>query len=406
VTDFPTFRAIEASEFAAFYRSLSATFGNDPRDSEREAEQKIFELDRSVAGFDGTDIVATSGIYSRTLTVPGGEQPFAAVTMVTVAPTHRRRGALTEMMRRMFTDVHERGREAVAGLWASEATIYGRFGYGMAARNAAIAVPKERLAVRPGIGAPGHIRLLAAEEARPLMSQVYEAAKVDQVGWLDRSEPWWDWMLLDAEDMRNGATTLRFAVHEGADGQPDGYTYYRMRDQDGAREANLSDLTATNPEAYAALWRFVLDMDLIGRVSKWHVPVDDPVQHLVTDRRALKMQLVDGLWVRLVEVDRALAGRSYSTELDVVLDVTDDFCPWNAGRYRLSGGPKGAECSRTKDSADLALDVVDLGAAYLGGIRLTELAAAGRITELRPGALTAASRAFVGDRDPWCPDGF
>lgn len=407
MTEFPTFRAIEPSEFPPFWRSLTETFGGDPRDSERESEQKVFEFDRSVAGFDGGQIVSTSGIFSRTVTVPGGELPFAAVTMVTVAPTHRRRGVLTEMMRRMLDDARER-QEPVAGLWASETTIYGRFGYGLASRNVSLAAPKKPLVVRPGFGEPGRMRRVVPEEARTDMVRIYESAKTDQVGWLNRSEPWWDLRFDDPEDARNGATAWRHAVHEGGDGSADGYVSYRLSDGPGdhGRQVHIRDLFAANVDAYAAVWRFVLEMDLIDRVVKWHMPIDDPLQQLVTDPRALGLTVGDGLWVRLVDMAAALAGRCYATEVDVVLDVADTFCPWNAGRYRLSGGPKGADCSRTTDAADLAISAADLGAAYLGGIRLTELAAAGRVTESRPGALLAASRAFAADRSPWCPDGF
>jgi predicted acetyltransferase len=386
---------------------MSETFGSDPRDSDREAEKKVFEYDRSVAGFDGGRVISTSGIFSRTVTVPGGELPFAAVTMVTVAPTHRRRGVLTQMMRRMLDDARER-QEPLAGLWASEATIYGRFGYGMAARNASLSAVKKPLVVRPGIGEPGRIRRVEPDEARADMVRIYEAAKTDEIGWLNRSEVWWDLQFIDPEDSRNGATALRYAVHTGDDG-PDGYVSYRINDstsEDQRRQVQIRDLFAANVEAYAALWRFVLDIDLVGRIGKWHLGVDEPLQQLVTDPRALGLTVGDGLWVRLVDVAAALAGRTYATDVDVVLDVADPFCPWNAGRYRLSGGPKGAECSRTTDAADLAISATDLGAAYLGGIRLTEIAAAGRVTESRPGALVAASRAFTADRAPWCPDGF
>jgi predicted acetyltransferase len=407
VTEFPTLRAIEPAEFPAFWRSLIETFGNDPRDSERESEQKVFEFDRSVAGFDGDQIVSTSGIYSRKVTVPGGELPFAAVTMVTVAPTHRRRGVLTEMMRKMLDDARER-QEPLAGLWASETTIYGRFGYGLASRNASVSAAKKPLVVRPGIGEPGRMRRVAPDEARADMARIYEAAKVDQVGWLDRQERWWEVMFDDPEDARDGATAMRYAVHTGDDG-PDGYVSYKINnpnDDDHERKVRIRDLFAANVEAYAAVWRFVLDIDLVGRVGKWHMPADDAIQQLVTDPRALGLTVGDGLWVRLVDVAAALAGRCYATDIDVVLDVTDAFCPWNSGRYRLSGGPKGADCSRTPDAADLAISATDLAAAFLGGIRLTEIAAAGRVTESRAGALIAASRAFTADRAPWCPDGF
>ncbi|HEX3814092.1 MAG TPA: GNAT family N-acetyltransferase [Mycobacteriales bacterium] len=406
MTDFPTLRPIEASEFPAYFKSLVETFGNDVRDSERESDRTVFEFDRSLAAFDGDRVVATSALFSRQITVPGGEVPFGAVTMVTVSPTHRRRGILTAMMRRLLTDIHDAGREPIAALWASEATIYGRFGYGVAARNLGLTGETHRLNVRPGLGATGQMRLVTPEEARPDLVRIYEAARPAEVGWLDRPSVWWDYLLYDAEDSREGATALRFAVHDGTDGTPDGYVVYRLRTVDGARQVDVHDLAATNPEATAALWRFLTELDLVGRIKKWHLAADDALQHLLVDRRGAELRANDGLWVRLVDVDRALSSRTYSGEIDVVLEVEDTFCPWNAGRWRLTGGPDGAKCVATADEPDLSLDAAALGAVYLGGTRLTELAAASQVRELRDGALIAASRAFLGDREPWCPEGF
>jgi predicted acetyltransferase len=406
VTELPTLRPIEPSEFPAFFKCLIETFGYDVRDSERESDRSVFEFDRSLAAFDGDQVVATSGAFSRHMTVPGGDVPVGAVTVVTVAPTHRRRGILTAMMRRLLTDIHNAGREPIAALWASEATIYGRFGYGVGARNVVLSGDTRRLTVRPGVGTSGRIRLLSGADARPHQVRIYEAVRPTQVGWLDRSALWWDYLLHDAEDSREGATALRFAVHHPVDGEPDGYVVYRLNSVDGSRQANVVDLTATNPAAYAALWRFLTELDLIGRVRKGKLPADDAVQHLFTDRRAAQLTVGDGLWVRLVDVDRALSARTYSADIDVVLEIPDEFCPWNAGRWRLSGGPGGAKCVATTDDADLALEPAALATAYLGGTRLTELAAAGQVREARPGALIAASRAFFGDRDPWCPEGF
>ena len=163
---------------------------------------------------------------------------------------------------------------------------------------------------------------------------------------------------------------------------------------------------ATTPEAYAALWAYLAGIDLTPRLTLYRAPLDDPLQHIIADVRALDMSMYDSLWIRLADVDRALASRTYSTPVDVVFDVRDEVCPWNAGRWRLSADGSGAVCERTQDPADLALSSTELGAAYLGGPTLVGMAAAGLVTELRPGALIAASRAFAGDRLPWCPEVF
>jgi predicted acetyltransferase len=405
-------RPIGAEEFPAYFRTIVETFGEDPRDSDRELDQMVFEPERSLAGFDGDRIVATAGIYSRAMTLPGGPRPVAAVTLVSVAPTHRRRGVLTEMMRRELTELHEEQREPVAVLWASEGVIYGRFGYGLAARRAALTGRVQDMRLRSDLltGA-GRVRLASAEEARPHLERVYEQVRGREVGWLDRLDRWWDYRLYDPEHWRHGATSFRFALHTLEGGTVGGYGIYRVKqDWDGpARnetEVQVIEVAAADPQAYAAVWSFLTNLDLTRNVRKRISPLDEPLQHMVTDPRTVRLEVIDALWVRLADVGRALAERTYGEDVDIVVDVTDEFCPWNAGRWRLSGGPTGASCDRTVDPADLALSSAELGAAYLGGTTLATLAAAGRVTELRPGAVTAASRALAGDRQPWCPEVF
>jgi predicted acetyltransferase len=168
----------------------------------------------------------------------------------------------------------------------------------------------------------------------------------------------------------------------------------------------LADLEALDAATRAALWRFLFDIDLTTSVAARGRPVDEAWQYQVSDIRRCRLRLRDSLYVRPVEVGAALEARTYQAPVDVVFEVEDAFCPWNAGRWRLSGDAKGASCARTTDAADLALTVRELGAAYLGGVPLTALAAAGRIRELRPGALAEASAAFGSDVAPWLPHSF
>jgi predicted acetyltransferase len=403
-------RPIDPAEFPAYYRSLVETFGSDVRDRDREAEVDLFEAERSLAGFDGDQVVATSGIYTRDMTLPGGPRPIAAVTLVSVAPTHRRRGLLTEMMRRQLTELHEQQREPVAALLASESIIYGRFGYGLASRRARLSGTTRELTLRPGTDTgTGRITLVRAEEARPHLAEVYEQVRVGNVGWLDRRGGWWTYRLQDPEHWRDGASAYRYALNTEQDGRVSGYVIYRIKQVwDGRHESEVHvfELTATTPQAYAATWSFVANLDLIRQVRKRNAPVDEPFAHQLADPRALRTEVSDALWVRLADVGRGLADRRYGVEVDAVFEVGDEFCPWNAGRWRLRGGPDGAECVPTRDSADLALTSTELGAAYLGGTTLAGLAAAGRVAELRPGTLARVSRAFAGDRQPWCPEVF
>ena len=186
----------------------------------------------------------------------------------------------------------------------------------------------------------------------------------------------------------------------------DGYAVYAVRPEFGedgpAGEVRVRELVAATPAAHARLWAFLLDQDLTRTITWELAPVDEPLWLTLTDPRSLRTTVTDSLWVRLVDVATALGARRYASSADVVIEVADGVCTWNAGRYRLSGGG----CERSEAAADLALDVADLGAAYLGGTTLRSLAAAGRVRELTPGALARASAAFRGEVEPWCPEIF
>jgi predicted acetyltransferase len=388
-------RPVTREELADYGRAAMRAFHSELADHARERYEKIDEPERSLAWFDGEQIVATTGAYTRELTVPGGLVGCAAVTAVTVVPTHRRRGLLTAMMRRQLDDVRERG-EPLAILWASEGTIYGRFGYGIAIRAARLAArrPAARLASPPEPGGP-FVAGPAGDHVEA-MRAVHDRLRPQRPGMLDRHGPWWQDRLNDPESERNGAQPLQAIVVD------DGYALYAVNpgwDDDGpAGEVRVRELLAGTPAAHARLWAFLLDQDLT-RTIVWEIaPADEPLWLRLTDPRALRTTLADSLWVRLVDIAAALSARDLGAP-DVVIEVSDGFCPWNAGRYRLSG-------ERTDAAADLALDAADLGAAYLGGTTLRSLAAAGRVRELSVGALERASAALAGDVEPWCPEVF
>jgi predicted acetyltransferase len=392
-------RPVTRDEMDDFGRAVMSAFHREITDEDRRHYERIDEPERSLAWFDDGRIVAATGIYSRQVTVPGGVVPCAAVTAVGVVPTHRRRGLLTEMMRRQLEDVRAAG-EPVAVLWASEGPIYGRFGYGIAARIGRLTArrPAARVAAPPPPGDP--LRAGPAGEHVEAMRAVYERVRGARPGMLDRPGPWWDVRLYDPESQRHGAQPLRAVL------VPDGYALYAVRadrDEDGpSGEVAIRELVAATPAARALLWAFLLDQDLTRAISWALAPPDEPLWLMLADPDAVRVGLASALWVRLVDVPAALAARTYASDPDVVLEVADAFCPWNAGRYRLAGGA----CERTDAEPDLALDASVLGAAYLGGTTLSELAGAGRVAELRPGAVERASAAFRGDVAPWCPEIF
>lgn len=350
------------------------------------------------------------GAFSFRLTVPGGASvPTAGVTMVSVAATHRRRGLLTAMMRRQLDDIRSWG-EPLAVLTASEPAIYGRFGYGAATFQ----LDAEIDTVRAGLTVPDgtdDVRLRYADpvEALDVCEAVYAQLVPGRPGMPARRPGWEKVGVLDPESERGGASPLQCVVAE-RDGATVGYARFRVKPHWGPGgpdgEVVLSALDALDPAAAAALWRFLFDLDLTSSLRVRGRPVDDSWQYLVRDVRRCRPALRDALYLRPVEVGAALAARTYRTPVDVVLEVEDAFCPWNTGRWRLSGDAKGAVCEPTRDAAGLALSVRELGAAYLGGVSLTALAAAGRVRELRGGALAEASVAFGSDPAPWLPHGF
>jgi predicted acetyltransferase len=392
-------RVPTAEESDEFSRAVLSAFHREFTDEVRRHYKPIDEPERLLAWFDGERIVGTTGAFTRTLTVPGAVVGCAAVTAVGVVPTHRRRGLLTGLLRRQLDDVRERG-EPVAALWASEGSIYGRFGYGVATRAARLTAhrPEAVLVQPPDAGEP--LSGGPASDHLDAMRAVHERVRSERPGMLDRPGAWWQERLYDPESERGGAQALRAVVTD------DGYALYAVRPDWGeigpAGEVKMRELVAATPVARAVLWAVLLDQDLTRTITWELAPVDEPLWLMVTNPRAVGRTMGDGLWVRLVDVATALSAREYRTDPDVVLDVTDAFCAWNEGRYRLSGG----HCEPTQAAPDLALDVSALGAAYLGGITLHELAEAGRVRELRPGALARASAAFRGDVEPWCPEMF
>ncbi|MFY1636839.1 GNAT family N-acetyltransferase [Solwaraspora sp. WMMB335] len=389
-------------DFDAVLDLLQSAFHNDGDPDYREFERDVFEPERSLVVDDGDQIVAHAGGYTRDLTVPGNRLPAAHVTLVAVAQTHRRRGLLTRMMRRQLRDIRDHGREPIAVLWASEPRIYPRFGYGLAAArlDLDIGVREVRL---PRAASPGRLSSHEPATAQADMAALYERVSATRTGWSSRDDRWWRALLADTPARRSGQTPLRVVLHTGPDGV-DGYAVWRSAsdwDVRGPRaRVNIQEVVTSDPTAYTALWHFLTSIDLSRSASFRHASVDEPLLHLVDDPRQLGATLVDGLWVRLVDVGTALAARRYAVAVDLVIDVTDALLPENAGRWHVTGDRERSRCVRTTAPADLACDVRDLGAVYLGGSTMTGLATAGRVRQLRHGALAEATGAFGWDLAP------
>lgn len=399
-----TIRTLTEADLPAFSEVLASAFLIDANEDFLAEERFVFEPSRSHAVFDGETMIGTGELLSRRLVLPGADPvPVGAVTSIGVAPGHRRRGVLSMIMRGQLELLHEAG-ESLAILWASEGGIYGRFGYGLGTQNARISLPRGAAFRRDVAVDPRPVRELPRERALPLMRDIYDGVWHTRAGYLDRTDSAWEYHLHDGSLRRRSQTMLRFAVH------PQAYAVYRAKEDWQVRgpraTVTVHELTAATPAAYAAILRYLLDIDLVGEVVL-RLGADEPLVHMLTDPRAAVRTVFDALWVRLVDVDQALMARRFLAPVDLVLEVADELCPWNAGRWRLAVGPAGrAEVTRTDKPADLALDVATLGAAFLGGTRLSTLAAAGRVRESQPGALARASLAFLHDDEPRCLEQF
>lgn len=405
-------RVLAAADWDEFAMRMGRAFGGAIEDpAEMAMWRDLLPFDRSLAAWADGGIVGTAGAFDFRMALPGGALlDTAGVTMVSVQPTHRRRGVLTAMMRRQLDDFRGRG-QCVAVLTASEPQIYGRFGYGTATRqmHGSIDTTRVSVAVPPGAEAV-RMRLVTPAEGVDACEAVYARVAPGRPGMLARQPQWERLGLMDPPGERGGYSP-RLCVLAEAGGEVRGYARYSVRPGGTATgvpdgSVKLKDVEALDAVTYAALWRYLTDLDLVSRLVFHNRPADDPVQQIVSDIRRCNFGWRDGLHLRLVDLPAALEARGYAAPVDVVLDVQDAFCPWNSGRWRLSGDAKGATCERTAEAADLALDVRELGTAYLGGHGLRALAGAGLVTEQRPGALAEASAAFRSDLDPWLPHGF
>ncbi len=413
------YRSVTAEEFPTFARTDAAAFGVHHNEDELAAESAALEFDRTLAAFEGGRIVGTTAVLSLDLTLPGGASiPASGLTWTGVLPTHRRRGLLTEMIRRQQRSSVDRG-EPLSILLASESTIYGRFGYGIATNELGFSVSTAHSGFRADsadLGEAGRCELLEPENEARVLPDIFDRLRNSFPGAVGRTEGLWHAYLADPEHHREGASGMFHTVHRAADGTPDGYVSYRIKSDwdEGVPQGTLTvqELLAPTPAAHAALWRYCLDMDLIATVRTAHAPVDETLRWVLRDPRHLRVdRLNDGLWVRILDVPAVLAARAYGSgrphsDDALVFEVADSFHPDTAGRYLLEAGAGGAACVRTTRAADVALDISDLGAIYLGAVDFSTLVRARRVHESTDGAATRADALFRTDRAPWCSTHF
>ena len=393
----------DLEEFGRAVFGIAQYFGAPPDEERLQRFSKVLELERMHAALEDGEVVGGAGAVTFDLSVPGGTSPCAGVTVVGVYPTHRRRGVLRAMMETQLRDVHERG-EPIAALWASEETIYGRFGYGLASWAGEVRIKKEWNAFAQPLERRGRTRFVTAEEGFELFPPVWEALRRQRPGVISRTKEWWELRTLRMPDEEK-ASPRRFVALD-LDGETQGYAIFRMHSgfEAGVSSARIDvqEAIASTPQATAELWRFLLDIDWTATFEAELLPPDHPLLMLLANPRRAQYRMGDGLWVRLVDVGAALSGRSYLSDGAIVFDVRDAMCPWNEGGWKLEHGV----ASRTDDAANIACDVSVLGAAYLGAVSFAQLRDALRVAELTDGAVERADAIFGWRPMPWCPEIF
>ena len=394
-------RTIDDAEIAAFRDAALTTFGGDPdEDPSGEARQRAtIPAGRAWVACDGGQIVATAASYPLAIAVPGGGAiATAGLTMVTVRPTHRRRGLLRALIRAHLDDARVRG-EIASGLWASESAIYGRFGYGVAAEGLDLELDARGLTL-DGDGDAHACRFVDEAEARARLPAIYARAVAARPGVLRRHDAWWgERRFLEISFVRAGASRRRHVIAwRGTDAV--GYVAYRQREAEAAGRVEVIELVAIDAPAEAALWRLLAGIDLYPTVAWRNAPVDTALPWSLPDRRRVTRRLVDTLWLRVDDVAATLASRSYPR--DGALRFAIDGERWE---LIVDGGR--ARCERTDAPAALELERAAFGSLILGTVPATTLARAGRVRA--PGdraALSLADGLFAWPIAPWCPEQF
>ncbi len=415
-------RRLRPGEEPAFRRSVQVPFlepfaGDPDQVTDHEMWAATFEPGRAWVVDDGGRFAGNAAIDSLDVTLPAATgrpcptTPMAGVTAVGVHPTHRRRGLLSQLMAAMHDDARERG-EAVAGLEASESIIYGRFGYGLAATVAEYSIESRASAF--AVAAPAvDLALVDKDEALKVLPEIFDRQRRTRAGEINRGPGHWNQLLADRPHHRRGASARFHAVCD------EGYVLYRAgRDTNVFRgkraDLVVEELRGTSPEVEAALWRFVFDVDLIGRVTVVRGPVDEPLRWRMADPRQLRtVGIEDRLYVRVLDPGAAFEARGYQAEGRLVLDVLAPTVPDTGadaapGRWVLEAGPEGASCRRARrgEDPDLRLGLPALGTLYMGGFPASQLASGGRVEELRAGGLSMADRLLTTRPAPRSGTGF
>jgi predicted acetyltransferase len=404
-------RPVTDNNFVEWRKAVRHGFGQHvhPDDIARLRNDRA-ELDRLVAAVDTGSgrIIGTGGADSYSLTVPGGATvPMAGVAYMTTSVTHRRQGAFSSMMSQIHSAARERG-DIIAGLWASQSHLYSRFDYGLA-------INSYDWEIDPSYGAfshspvsdddesDAHVYFVGADEAAAMLPGIYEQMRQQTTGAVDRSPGRWRYELFDEERVRARASSMFFAICEEA-GEQTGYVAYRMRrvgDTDmGALE--VSEQVSVTDTAHATMWRFLLNFDLVGKIIAVNRPADDPLWWMLSDPRRLNRKSHDALWLRLLDIPKALEARTYNADGRLKIALVSEAQPEVTGTYVLDIDDSQASVNKTTDKPDVVVTPADLAALYMGGVTPGSLLEAGRVDVVTTGSLAKLHGMFSTDSAPWC----
>jgi len=399
-------RSVAKNELGAFSVVLESAFGISRKEADSLVDRliRVAPLERTRGAFAGSELIGTLGCFPFDLAVPGGTLQMAGTALVSVLPTYRKQGVMRALMKSHLDEARALG-EPLAGLWTTGGSLYGRYGYGPATDAQLLELDSRSVRFRSD-DSELSIRLIADDDVEHILPQVYERVRRHRPGVLSRTDSFWRFgPFADLSDQ--GGDAGRVAVHD-AGGTADGYVAYTLR-REGSNNTEgvvqIAEMMSTTPASHEAMWRYVTRIEMYPNVEYANQAVDDPLRWLLVDQRIARQRIKDALWLRILDVERALEGREYGSAGTLLVGIMDPLYEDISGTYLLEVTDGGATCRRVEAAAEVTMDIDVLASLYLGGHDVGSLARAGRI-RFAGEAEAKAHRMFKWDRSPWCPQGF
>ena len=398
----------DKDELDAYGRVVAYVFANNDS-SDVEHELATTQPDWTTCAFVDGKLVSTMGTFPFTVRLNGAPMAMGGVTAVGTLPEQRRKGLLRKVMTLGLETMRDRG-QSCAILWASMGAIYQRFGYGLASTYVSYRFDPRFAQLGSDVPVAGSVSLETQDEAYPVIKRIYIEAATPRNLHIHRSAVLWDMSTL--RPRKKGDKTY-IAVHRDESGEPRGYVVYHTKegDHEGSgpnQEMVVRDFVALDMNAWRALWEYIRRHDLVGRVDiAGCVGEDDPAPDLLLEPRMLNRRTNDAIWLRVVDVEKALPQRPYGDRGELVFAVDgDDVCPWNNGTFLLETDGLTTDVRRTDRTADLTMSPNALASLFAGHRTATYLSRAGRLVKANDAALRTVDRLFHTEYPPHCPDGF